>query len=92
MSRSSARAPTVTHDYTRRSWGHDFTIMRIEDKGQRLGVSGWGHGIEEGHFLILPNRDKSTRYRVDKITYYSDPPDMWTADLSFAPRMPEKPL
>lgn len=75
-----------THDYTERSWGHDFTIQRAENGGMNLGASGWGRGIRAGDFLILPNKDSTTRYEVERITYYHDPPDMWRAGLKFSPR------
>ena len=75
-----------THDYTERSWGHDFAIQKVENGGMNLGASGWGDGIRVGDFLILPNKDSTARYEVEGITYYHDPPDMWRADLKFSPR------
>lgn len=76
----------MTHDYTQRGWGHDYAINRVIDGGTVLRASGWGSGISEGDFLILPNGEATTRYRVESIEYYRDPPDMWSADLWFAPR------
>lgn len=75
-----------THDYTRRTWGHDCATMAVIDGGQRLCLSGWGRDIQEGDYLILPNGDGTTRYHVDSIDYRMDPPDMWFAEASFAPR------
>lgn len=75
-----------THDYTRRVWGHDFTITQVFDGGLKLAMCGWGNGISKGDFLILPNGDATTRYRVKSIEYYSNPPDMWKATAEFAPR------
>lgn len=75
-----------THDYTRRHWGHDFAIMAIRDGGKELRVSGWGLGIETGHYLVLPNGDDTTRYRVRDIEYEYNPRDQWHATLDFAPR------
>lgn len=75
----------VTHDYTVREWGHDYTYQPI-DGGLKGKMVGWGVGIEPGDYLILPNRDTTTRVRVDRIGYHLDPPDMWEADVSFAPR------
>jgi hypothetical protein len=49
-------------------------------------MMGWGNGIRPGDYLIIANKDNTTRYKVDTIKYYSDPPDMWAAKLSFAPR------
>jgi hypothetical protein len=31
-------------------------------------------------------KGRSTRYQVEKIERVMDPPDMWHADLAFAPR------
>ena len=75
-----------THDYTRRTWGHDYTIFNVIDNGQRLRLSGWGFGIRTGDYLILPNGPATTRYHVDNIDYKTDPSDMWFAEATFAPR------
>ena len=75
-----------THDYTRRTWGHDYTTLSVIDGGQRLRLSGWGLGINAGDYLILPNGNGTTRYRVDSIAYRMDPHDMWFAEATFAPR------
>lgn len=75
-----------THDYTRRTWGHDYSTTQVIDGGMRLRLAGWGHGIEAGDYLILPNGSDTTRYQVEKIDYRMDPPDMWFADAVFAPR------
>lgn len=76
----------ITHDYTSRRWGHAVDVLRIIGGGQRLRVSGYGHGVNRGDFLLLPNEGASTRYSVLKIEYMRDPKDMWFADLEFAPR------
>jgi hypothetical protein len=75
-----------THDYTHRTCGHDYCIHGVEQNGVILRTSGWGGGILRGDYLTLPNDGASTRYRVTDIWYFSDPPDMWMADLEFAPR------
>jgi hypothetical protein len=76
-----------THDYSRsrRGWGHDYTFKSV-DGGQRGEMTGWGRGIREGDFLLLDNKGRSSRYRVDEISHYMDPDDMWSAKVSFAPR------
>lgn len=74
-----------TNDYTVRGWGHDYTFDPV-DNGQRGRMMGWGHGIEPGDYLILPADPGTTRYRVKSIRYFSDPPDMWSAEVVFAPR------
>lgn len=77
---------TKTHDYTRRAWGHNFSIIKIFDGGMRLSMMGWGHGISKGDFIILPNEKETTRYLIKSIKYKNDPPDMWRATVEFAPR------
>lgn len=83
------RAP-ATHDYGpgRRGWGHDYAFTP-QDGGIRASMSGWGHGISEGDYLLLESSkaaDGRARYRVDRIEYCRDPQDMWFAEVSFAPR------
>lgn len=93
MPKPTKTAPEpYTHDYGpgRRCWGHDYTISQVLDGGQRLRVSGWGHGgqlIREGDYLLLASKSKrTTRYQVETIRHLMDPVDMWHADLVFAPR------
>ena len=74
-----------THDYTRRTWGHDYIFRPIDD-GMKGDMSGWGYGIEQGDYLLLQNDDASTRYQVDTIDYYANPDDQWRASVTFAPR------
>lgn len=78
--------PNTTHDYTQRGWGHDFAVLAVMDGGQTLRASGWGRGLEVGHFLILANKGSTTRYRITEIEYRRDPDDMWAATLAFDPR------
>lgn len=76
----------TTHDFTtRRGYGHDYTFEPI-DGGWKGKVFGWGYDVKVGDYLILPNGDLSTRYVVDTVKYYPDPPDMWRAEVTFAPR------
>jgi hypothetical protein len=75
-----------THDYTKRTWGHDYATVNVIDGGQQLRLSGWGSDIHDGDYLIIRNGNGTTRYRVDRIEYRMDPADMWFADVTFAPR------
>ena len=75
-----------THDYTERVWGRDYSIMSIENGGLNLSLSGWGHGIKSGDYIIIKNGESTTRYLFDTISYYSNPSDMWNATLTFSPR------
>lgn len=79
------REQGTTHDYTRRGWGRDYTFSP-KDAGRRGRMTGWGVGIRKGDFLILPNGDSTTRYRVRRIRYFLNPSDQWAADVIFWPR------
>jgi len=79
------KAEPVTHDYTKRYWGHDYTFDPIDD-GKKARMMGWGRGIKKGDYLIFQNGKGTTRYQVKKIEYKRDPNDMWFADVEFAPR------
>lgn len=74
-----------THDYTLKCWGHD-CIVRPVDGGMKLDLTGWGDGLRTGDFILLRNGTGSSRYRLDAVRYEYDPPDMWHATASFAPR------
>ena len=75
-----------THDFTKRTWGHDFTSNPLDPDGLKLSIMGWAIGIETNDYLILPNGSGTTRYQVDTITYFRDPSDMFKAVAHFAPR------
>ncbi|MEU1327192.1 hypothetical protein [Streptomyces microflavus] len=84
-------APPRTHDFGpgRRCWGHDYTITRRGEGNLTVEASGWGHDgamIQEGDYLLLQGGQRCTRYQVTKIHRVMDPPDMWHAELAFAPR------
>lgn len=80
------------HDYTQRYWGHDYYIIKIESNqylGDVIHAGGWGKGLKKGNFILLVNEqaeNKQTRYKIRRIEYLSDPPDMWKAILEHAPR------
>lgn len=81
-----------THDFGpgRRCWGHNYSINKVLNSGQRLHASGWGHDgtlIQNGDYLLLDKGDgRTTRYQVEEIDRVMDPDDMWYATLVFAPR------
>lgn len=75
-----------THDYTVRHWGHDYTFKPI-DGGMKGSIIGWGSGLKDGDYLLLEDpRGGSSRYQIDSIEYFSNPSDMWSANVKFAPR------
>lgn len=76
-----------THDYSVPGWGHAVSVLSVEKDGQEIRVSGFGHGVTRGDYLILPDGEGgTTRYRVMRIRRMIDPADMWFADLTFSPR------
>lgn len=90
---ASATGSASTHDYTKRYWGHDYTITDVRKRGMEISMMGWGHGISEGDYMLIegqstePGANPDTRYRVKTILYLGDPPDMWSMEATFAPRM-----
>lgn len=82
----------ITHDYSgiKRARGHDYDISRVMDGGKVINFAGWGSGIKAGDFILLDYgrvEGENTRYKINTISYYSDPSDMWKAEASFAPRV-----
>ena len=79
-----------THDYRNRYFGHDYATTSIRKDGHEISAVGWGRGIQDFDYLILRTPDgRGSRYEVQSISYYQEPPDMWQAELKFAPREKE---
>lgn len=78
-----------THDYSVTSWGHNCDILSINDNGMSLRIAGWGKGLSDDDYLIIKNGSGTTRYKIDKVRYETNPSDMWFAEATFAPRQPE---
>jgi len=79
----------VIHDYrhTRRGWGHDFTFTP-RNGGQEASMVGWGHGLCVGDLLLMTNPKSSnglSLYRIEEVSYFPDPEDMWSASVRWAP-------
>ena len=73
------------HDYTRErcGWGHDRTFDS-KDGGRTAHMMGWGYGLKKGDFILLSMQSgKTAKYLIKKVEYYSDPRDMWSADVVF---------
>ena len=89
----AARGSAKIHDYTKRYCGHDYTITDVRKRGMEISMIGWGHGISEGDYMLIegqskePGANPDTRYQVKTIRYLGDPPDMWSMEATFAPRM-----
>ena len=79
------------HDYSgkNRRFGHDYTFTPITPDGIKGRIVGWGKGISKGDILTLDNGKETTQYKITKIEYYQDPPDMWAANAVFHPRREE---
>lgn len=79
----------TTHDFGpgRRALGHDYTITRTVNGGQRVHVTGWGPRMAEGDFILLANGERASRYRVVEYKPVMSVDDMWHAVLDFAPRL-----
>ena len=75
-----------THDFSTREWGHNYNILNISDGGMEIDIAGWGRGLSDDDYIIIQNGNDTTRYKLDSIEYKHDPPDMWFASASFAPR------
>ncbi len=76
----------MTHDFSAREWGRNYSIGRIESGGLNISLTGWGTGIKTGDYIIIKNGDDTTRYKFDSVEYHRDPHDMWFGELTFAPR------
>ena len=76
----------MTHDLSAQTWGSNYNLMEVRDRGMEVDLAGWKSGIKVGDFLILKQRNSTTRYLVESIRYEQDPADMWFATASFAPR------
>ena len=75
-----------THDLSRRTWGNNYNVHSVEDKGHTITISGWRKNIKIKDYIILKQRETTTRYQVQEIKYQSDPDDMFFALATFAPR------
>lgn len=90
--RRKPKPEPVTHDYSERYWGHDYAITEIKNGGQEIRMTGWGHNLNPGDFIIIqnnsiePGANPTTRYQIKSIEYQSNPRDMWFGWFTFAPR------
>lgn len=71
------------HDYTRRYFGHDFTVSPHADP-VTADITGWGHGLRKQDFLLIP-RPGGGRciYEIETLRYTLDPADMWFTGCRF---------
>lgn len=75
-----------THYYTNQTWGHAVSY----DLGPNHTIKGHLFSkwlVKTGDYLILPNKDSTTRYRiVGELERPMDPGDMYFFTAEFAPR------
>jgi hypothetical protein len=90
--RMGSPAPAITHDFTSLTDLWTSFIFETHDYGKTGIVTGWrktgkvrGINVRKGNFLILPDKKKSSRYRVTSIVYYHNPRDMWKAHVAYDP-------
>lgn len=81
----------MLHDYRDEicTWGHSITYTPYDDHSPFTAL-GFGRGISEGDYLLLSNKDSTTRYKVASISYFHNVTDQWAALLVFAPRTDEE--
>lgn len=69
-----------THDYTQLVSGIDYVFEPID--GELKGyMTGQGKGIKLGDYILLPDGSGFSRYQIEEIDYYCNPPDMWIGSL-----------
>lgn len=73
-----------THHYKVSNDPHNHVFVP-KDGGIRAYMTEQGEGVEAGDYLVLQKGAICDRYQVDKINYYSSPPDMWIALLKQCP-------
>lgn len=76
-----------TIDLTAGARGCDYAFDSIDD-GMRGRIVGWSTPRPRpGDYLILRDGPAvTTRYRVTSVETFRDPPDMFRAEVEFAPR------
>ncbi len=69
------------HNYKKLTSGIDFTL-EVANDGLTADMIGQG-AIKPGDYITISDQYK---YQVVEVEYYSTPPDMWRANLSFVPQ------
>ena len=78
----------MTHDYTETYWGHNYTgLTTVNEEEGVISLLGWGYDIRVGDFVLFGGKGGYVvKYRVEKIEYYPNPKDMWSAEMRFEGR------
>ena len=72
------RRKNKTHDFTECISGSDYVFEVAPDLTTAY-MTAQSKGVKSGDYIILLVGSESWQYRVEKIDYYSNPPDMWMA-------------
>lgn len=77
--------PRRIHNYTKRCWGHDFTLTPHADP-VTADITGWGHGLRKHDFLLIPRQAGGTCiYKIETLRWANNVDDMWFATCRFVP-------
>lgn len=75
-----------THWYHQEHLGTEFFIETSADSAVSY-MTAQGPAVRPGDYIDIASSDGHLKFQVDKIEYYSDPADMWMAQLyPLAPR------
>lgn len=72
--------PNKTHNYTQLVSGEGY-VFELIDGGIKGYMTSSGKGVKPGDYIVVADEVSSARYQVEKIDYYSNPPEMWIALL-----------
>lgn len=73
----------VVHDFRPHKvcWGWVVTFWKTNENN--IDILGVGKGLKEGHYLAVVHKGYGDRaHKIESIKYYSNPTDMFTAQLS----------
>jgi hypothetical protein len=78
-----AKSPVKNHDYTQQGWGHDIAQVSRNANGT-LSIMGHGSDIKKNDTLTMKmNSGRVGQFKVQAISYYQDPPDLWNMTAEF---------
>lgn len=81
------KATGVTHNFSSGNmWGLAIYATEIINGGQSIKGHGFGPRIFPGDWVVLPNKQSTTRYRIVTIETVRDPDDMFFFTAVFDPR------
>ena len=66
------------HDYTQLESGKNYIYEPI-GKGEKGYLTGEGHNVKCGDYILLPMATAPGQYQVEKIDYYCNQPNIWIA-------------